>query len=122
MSIRVLFADGSEIVRQATRKLFQEEPQIELVGEASNFTEAIRLADRLKPQVIVMHLHMEDEDKFAPQDIKTRLTRCGSRIVATSLLTDAKTKEFAQRVGATILLDKTELGTELLPVIARLTF
>ena len=41
MSIKVLLADDTDLMRHAIRKLITEEPRIELVGEASNFGQAM---------------------------------------------------------------------------------
>ena len=58
MSIKVLLADDSDVMRRAIVKLLNEEPSTELVGEAKGFAETIQLANELKPDVLVMDLHM----------------------------------------------------------------
>lgn len=54
----ILLADDHNIVRQGLRALLQSEPHFRLVGEASDGIEAVRLADRLKPDVLITDLMM----------------------------------------------------------------
>ena len=56
--IRVLIADDHMIVRQGIHALLQAEPDIEVVGEAEDGREAVRLARELKANVVVMDLTM----------------------------------------------------------------
>ena len=52
--ISVLLVDDHSLVRRGFRRLLEDEPDIQVVGEASDGEEAIKLARSLKPQVIVM--------------------------------------------------------------------
>ena len=54
----ILLADDHNIVRQGLRALLQSEPHFRLVGEASDGIEAVRLAERLKPDVLITDLMM----------------------------------------------------------------
>jgi NarL family two-component system response regulator LiaR len=56
--IRVLIADDHAIVRKGLRALFSKEPDIEVVGEASDGVEAVAQAETLLPDVILMDLVM----------------------------------------------------------------
>ncbi len=56
--IRVLLAEDHAIVREGTRELIQHESDIEVVGEASDGEEAIELADKLHPDVVIMDIAM----------------------------------------------------------------
>ena len=56
--ITVLLADDHSLVRKGFRRLLEDEPGIQVVGEASDGSEAIHLAQELKPQVIVMDMSM----------------------------------------------------------------
>jgi len=55
---RILLADGHYIVRQGIRRIFEAEPDLEVVGETDNGEQAIKLARELKPDVIVMETRM----------------------------------------------------------------
>ena len=57
-SIRVLLVDDHFLVRQGLRKYLSHYLDIELVGEATDGEEALRLTDLLKPDVVVMDINM----------------------------------------------------------------
>src|SRR3954465_11478817 len=52
--ISVLLVDDHSLVRRGFRRMLGDEPDINVVGEASDGEEAVKLARSLKPQVIVM--------------------------------------------------------------------
>jgi DNA-binding NarL/FixJ family response regulator len=56
--IRVLLADDHAVVRKGLRFLLERAPDMEIVGEASDGREAVRLAAELKPHVVVMDIGM----------------------------------------------------------------
>jgi DNA-binding NarL/FixJ family response regulator len=56
--ITVLLVDDHSLVRRGFRRMLEDEADITVVGEAGNGDEAIRLAQELKPQVIVMDCAM----------------------------------------------------------------
>jgi NarL family two-component system response regulator LiaR len=56
--IRVLLVDDHAVVRKGLRALFEREPGIEVVGEASDGEESVRIVGRLRPDVILMDLEM----------------------------------------------------------------
>ncbi len=60
--LRVLVADDHLIVRQGLRLILETEPEFELVGEAADGAEAVRLAGQLQPDVILMDLRMPGMD------------------------------------------------------------
>jgi two-component system response regulator NreC len=117
MPIKVLVADDSDIVRRSIRQLLIEHPEIELVGEGTDFSQTITMANDLKPQVVVMDLHMGDGDRLT--DVMPHLNACTWRIVAVSIWNDEKTRELAESFGAVTLLDKMELSDTLIPAIRK---
>ncbi len=56
--IRVLIADDHALFRQALRAVLDGEPDLDLVGEASDGEEAIRMAEELAPDVVLMDVRM----------------------------------------------------------------
>jgi two-component system NarL family response regulator len=60
MSIRILLADDHQIMRDGLRAILASEESFEIVGEAENGREAVRLASELVPDVIIMDIGMPD--------------------------------------------------------------
>lgn len=56
--VRVLLVDDHIVVRQGLARLLQEEPDFEIVGEASDGASAVELARQLHPDVVTMDLNM----------------------------------------------------------------
>jgi DNA-binding NarL/FixJ family response regulator len=63
--IRVLLADDHALVRRGFRRMLEDEPTIDVVGEAANGDEAIALAKSLKPDVVVMDVAMPGTNGLA---------------------------------------------------------
>ena len=62
MSIRVLVADDQSMVRAGFRMLLSDDPDIEVVAEASNGLEAVDKAARFGPSVVLMDIRMPELD------------------------------------------------------------
>ena len=62
MTIRVVVADDQSMVRAGFRLLLADEPDIEVVAEASNGREAVEQASRLHPAVVLMDIRMPELD------------------------------------------------------------
>jgi DNA-binding NarL/FixJ family response regulator len=57
-SIRILIADDHTIVRQGLARLLEEQPDLKVVGEATNGNKAIEIALDLKPDIVIMDIAM----------------------------------------------------------------
>jgi len=118
--ISVLLADDASIMRKAVLSFLESEPNIKVVGVAENFSQTIELAAALKPDIVLLDLHMRDDYAFAPSFVKSKLLLCGSRVLAMSLTSgedDEETRALAESLGAVTLLDKSRFGDELIPAI-----
>jgi len=60
MSMRILLADDHPIVRQGLRHLLEAESNLQVVGEASNGLEAVRLVEKFKPNVLIVDIVMPE--------------------------------------------------------------
>ena len=58
MSIRVLLADDHGVVRKGLRFLLERQPDVEIVGEAGDGREAVRLAEATDPDIAIMDIAM----------------------------------------------------------------
>jgi DNA-binding NarL/FixJ family response regulator len=56
--ISVLLVDDHSLVRKGFRRILEDDPEIQVVGEAPDGTEAVKLAQELEPRVIVMDMAM----------------------------------------------------------------
>ena len=119
MSIKVLVADDSAIIRRAIRLLLSGQTEIELVGEATDFPETIQMMNELNPEVIVLDLHMPNGTAAMLLDIKSHLN-LRSRLLPISAWNDEDTKVFAESFGTFPLLDKMELSNKLIPTILQI--
>lgn len=58
MSLRIILADDHQLLRQGLRALLEDEADLEVVGEAENGHEAVRLCKQLRPDLVVMDVGM----------------------------------------------------------------
>jgi DNA-binding NarL/FixJ family response regulator len=117
MPIRVLLADDSDLVRRAIRRLLTDQPGISLVGEATDFAQAVQLSKDLQPNVLILDLHMSDGNKIGSAEFKSELDRDATRVIAISAWNDEQTQALAQSYGAVKLLDKVDMASLLIPAI-----
>ena len=117
MPITVLIADDKEAVLRAIRVLLRRDPEIRIIGETGNYLQTTRSILNLKPQVVVMDLHMPGESSTSPQEIKSVLDTLGSALITMSFWNDEDTQALAKSLGAVTLLDKLRLVGELVPAI-----
>jgi DNA-binding NarL/FixJ family response regulator len=106
-TIRVLLADDQVLVRAGFRSLLDAQPGIEVVGEASDGEEAVRLARSLVPDVVLMDIRMPGVDGLEA----TRQIAADERLhdVKIVILTTFDLDEYvfeALRVGASGFLVK----------------
>jgi DNA-binding NarL/FixJ family response regulator len=118
MSIKVLLADDSEIVRRAIRLILRGQPEIELIGEAADYAQAIQLMTALNPEVILLDLRMPGKTETTAFDVKSHLH--DSRLLAISFYNDECARILAENLGAAGFLDKAEIGLKLIPTIMEL--
>ncbi len=71
--IRVLIADDHAVVREGTRRMLEQEGDLEVVGEAADGEEAVKLADETRPDVAIVDISMPKLDGIeATRQIKSR--------------------------------------------------
>ena len=102
---RILIVDDNAEVRQELRTLLPLAGDLEVVGEAADGAEAVRLAEALRPEVILLDLQMPVLDGFAAaRRIKDRWPAC--RVVALTVHDDETTQQKASQAGVDVFLVK----------------
>ena len=102
---RVLIADDNPQVRQELRTLLPLAGDIEIVGEAADGREALRLAQALQPDAVLMDLEMPILDGFeATRQIKAGFPSCW--VVALTVYGDPASRIRAAEVGVDVFLVK----------------
>src|ERR1700731_91835 len=115
MPIKVLLADDSDVMRLAIRRILEEERRIEVIGEAETFAKTVQMIGDLKPEVLLLDLHMAEKRDFRPELVKSQLG-CVCTL-AVSFSNDDEAQPLAESYGAVALLDKMRLFTEMIPAI-----
>ena len=118
LPIKVLLADDSEIMREAIKKLLEDEPRIRIVGEASGFDTALQSVADAKPDILLLDLHLPQKRDLPASIVRSQLN-CIKYTLAISFANDEEAKSLAASYGAAALLDKMSLYTELVPAIMR---
>jgi DNA-binding NarL/FixJ family response regulator len=114
MTVRVLIADDQALVRAGFRLILDSQPDIEVVGDAADGTEAISLASQLAPDVILMDIRMPGLDGIAATRQLTESGTSQSRII---ILTTYELDEYlfdALQAGAAGFLLKDVVPEELI--------
>jgi DNA-binding NarL/FixJ family response regulator len=114
--IRVVIADDHAVVRGGLRALIKDDPQLELVGEASGGIEAVELVNQLQPDILVLDLSMPDMDGIT---VTPRLKNAGSttRILILTVHEDEGLLREAIRSGAAGYVLKRAAEAELISAI-----
>ena len=117
--VRVLIAEDQALVRRGTSVLLSMEPDMEVVGQACDGVEAIAMADQLRPDVVLMDLHMPRLGGVAATREITK-TLPGTQVLVLTTLNDDETVFEAVRAGAQGYLLKDVTEQELLETIRAL--
>jgi DNA-binding NarL/FixJ family response regulator len=107
MNVRILIADDQALVRAGFKMILDAEDDLDVVGEASDGGEAVALAERLEPQVVLMDIRMPEVDGI--EATRRIIAAAGERPVRVLMLTTFDLNEYvyeALRAGASGFLLK----------------
>jgi DNA-binding NarL/FixJ family response regulator len=119
VKIRILIAEDQALVRRGTAMLLSTEPDMEVVGQACDGIEALALAERLRPDIVLMDLSMPRLGGIAATREIARVLPGAQVLVLTTLQDDESVFE-AVRAGAKGYLLKDVTEQELLDTIRAL--
>jgi DNA-binding NarL/FixJ family response regulator len=114
--IKLLLVDDEPSIRRGLRMRLELEPDVEVVGEAANGSQAVLLAESLSARVVVMDVEMPVMDGIdATSEITSRLP--GVAIVMLSMHDDAVTVGRARAAGAAAFIAKKSMDDGLIEAI-----
>ena len=114
--MRILIADDNEMVRRGVRELLSSETGWEVCGEAIDGAEALRKAQELLPDLILLDVSMPDMNGLEAARL-LRDVLPGIKIIIISQHDQAQLLPSAINAGACACVDKSFLNTGLLPTI-----
>jgi DNA-binding NarL/FixJ family response regulator len=117
--LRILIAEDQALVRRGTAVLLSMEPDMEVVGQACDGIEAVEMAGQLRPDIVLMDLHMPRQGGVAATREITRALP-GTQVLVLTTLNDDETVFEAVRAGAHGYLLKDVTEQELLDTIRAL--
>lgn len=112
----VVLADDHVVVRSGLRLLLESEQAIEVVAEAGDVTAAVEAVERLRPDVLVLDLHMPGEPSL-PAIPRLRASCPETSVVVLTAQRDPSYAGEALRLGATGYVPKEAAGGHLLAAI-----
>ena len=114
--IRVLLADDHTIVRQGLKLILSAQPDLEVIGEAANGREAIDLAQKLHPDIVVMDVAMPEVNGI---EATRRMVQNEPRlkVLVLSMHKEAVYVREILRAGARGYILKDAIDTELLNAV-----
>ena len=117
--IRVLLADDETMVRRGLRMRLELEPDVEVVGEARDGSQALAEAKTLRPDAVLMDVRMPVMDGVEAT-VALRRALPGCAVIVLSIYDDAATRSRVRSAGATFV-PKHRAEEELLAAIRRAT-
>lgn len=116
MTLRILLADDERLIRAGYRMILDSEPDLDVVGEAADGVQAVELARRLQPDVVLMDVRMPRLDGIAATRAIVARDPAPAVLVVTTFDLDEYVFE-ALRAGATGFLLKDAPEAQLLAAL-----
>ncbi len=111
-SIRVVLVDDHALVRQGFRRILEDDPELQVVGEASNGLDAIGLVKKTDPDVVVMDMAMpEMSGLHATMELMKQ--RPGTKVLILSMYSDEQYVRNALDAGAKGYILKNAIENDL---------
>jgi len=116
MAIQILIADDHGVLRAGLRALLESEPDMQVVGEAADGREALRLVDELRPEILLLDVSMPGIDGI---DTARQLKKSHpkTRVLILTMHEDVVLAREALQAGASGYLIKRAVESELISAI-----
>lgn len=114
--LRILVVDDHEVVRRGVVSLLQSRPDFQMAGEASNGFEAVAMAERLQPDVILLDISLPGLNGLEAARQILRLAP-SAQILFFSQHNEPEMIRQAMRIGAAGYVCKADAGRELVDAI-----
>ena len=119
MKTRIMIVDDHKIVREGLRRLIEDDGAFEVVGEAGNGREGIRLARQLQPQIVIMDVAMSELNGIeATRQLLT--VQPEVRVLALSMHSDSRFVKQMLEAGALGYLLKDDAFEEIVTALRAL--
>lgn len=119
LTMQVVIADDHDVLRSGVRSLFESHPQWTVCGEASDGEQAVALAARLHPDLIILDVTMPVMNGLQAAT-KIREVSPSTKIVILSMHESPYITQKALQAGADIFLSKSNAGGKLLQAVDQL--
>ena len=119
MPITVLLADDHEVIRSGVRHVLSTHPEVMIAGEAGDFGQALEMSHALRPQVIILDMHMPGGDRIDP-DISDGTCTLLQKCWPSQFGMTRKRRCSPSKFGAAKLIDKMDIAKGLIPAIFQL--
>src|SRR5262249_12527684 len=119
MAVTILIVDDNAQFRALLREIVAEEPDLHVVGEAADGREAIRLAQELRPDIMLLDLGMPLVNGLEVLRW-SKAERPEIKVIIVTVHTEDAYRQAAEASGADAFLLKRTLGTVLMPTIQHL--
>ncbi len=98
-AIRILVADDHAIFRDGLRRLLEVADDVQIVGEASNGAECVKMLPKLKPDILLLDLRMPEKDGLAVLE-EVNFESLPTRVIVLTAAEDDRDVVRAMRLGA----------------------
>ena len=117
--LKIILIDDHQLVREGLRALLEKQPDMDVVGEATNGRDGIRLARNKEPDIVIMDVAMPDLNGVdATRRILHFLPK--TKIIALSMHSDGRYVDRMLEAGAKAYLLKHRASSELIQAIEQL--
>jgi DNA-binding NarL/FixJ family response regulator len=117
--VKLLIVDDSSLFRDRVRRHVQNNPAIDVVGEASNGADALLELERLRPDVMLLDLEMPPPDGYSVLRA-AKLRFQDTKVVILTGNASVSARECCCRLLADAVIDKADTAALVIPTLLRL--